>query len=384
MSGIYIHIPFCRQACHYCDFHFSTELKMKDQFVDALLTEIKLRSEYLGKGSVINTVYLGGGTPSLLEQKDLEHIFSELHVHFTVSEEAEITLEANPDDLTKTKLNMLANTPVNRLSIGIQSFDDEELTWMNRAHNAKMAIECVYDANDAGINNISIDLIYGSPLLTNSRWIKNLDTAFSLPVQHLSCYNLTIENKTALADMIKKGKRKPPDELKSKEQFKILMELTAINGFDQYEISNFSKNNRISLHNSSYWNGTHYLGLGPSAHSFNGISRQWNLSNNQSYIKAMKAGMPLFTTENLTAQDKYNEYIMTSLRTKWGVEIRQVREKFGSSIERYLLERLTPHISSKHIIKNETNYMLSDEGKYFADGIASDLFFIGNKSFKED
>jgi len=375
MAGIYIHIPFCRQACHYCDFHFSTSLKSKDDFIKALLSEMDLRKHYAGINTAVDTIYFGGGTPSLLDHADLDEIFTGLYKNFSVSPDAEITLEANPDDLTPQKIKELSGSPVNRLSIGIQSFDDAELKWMNRAHNSQMAIESVRNAMTAGFGNISADLIYGSPLLTDNQWTKNLETVLSLGVPHLSCYSLTIEERTPLAAMISKGNTEMPDDGKSATQLGILMDFCEANGFEQYEISNFCRNGMYSRHNSNYWKGIPYTGFGPSAHSYDGKSRQWNVSNNMAYINTLKNGNIPATAEVLTPENAYNEYIMTSLRTGWGVSIDEISAKHGNKFALYFSHMAERYINSGNIEKNGNAYKLTRMGKFFADRIASDLFY---------
>jgi oxygen-independent coproporphyrinogen-3 oxidase len=288
MAGIYIHIPYCKQACHYCDFHFSVKKETKDVFVNSLLREISIQKNYI-EGEKIETIYLGGGTPSLLSTDELKRIFEALHQNFEIDSDAEITLEANPDDLIREKISELKSSLVNRLSIGIQSFFDYHLKWMNRAHNSNEATESVKRAQDSGFENITIDLIYGLPDLTNADWEKNIETAFDLNVQHLSCYSLTVEPRTALAHFIASGKSKNLNEEQAAEQFEILIKRMKDHNWLHYEISNFSSEEKyISRHNSSYWKGEKYLGLGPSAHSFNGSSRQWNARNNHLYIDSLK------------------------------------------------------------------------------------------------
>ena len=321
MPGIYIHIPFCKKACHYCDFHFSTSLQNKKTFLSALGKEIEIQKKFFEKetATVINTVYFGGGTPSLLSYDELAVIFEKLNAHFTISPTAEITLEANPDDLNSAKLKELTASPINRLSIGIQSFYEDDLKWMNRAHNAEQAISSVKGAQDKGLENITIDLIYGIPTLDNTKWKNNLQKAFELSVPHISAYCLTVEPRTALADMIKKKKVLNINEQQSIEHFTILVEEMKQHNFVQYEISNFCKNKRYSKHNSNYWKGESYLGLGPSAHSFDGKNRQWNVSNNALYINSLTNNKINFEREELSEKKRYNEYILTTLRTMWGL-----------------------------------------------------------------
>jgi oxygen-independent coproporphyrinogen-3 oxidase len=375
MSGIYIHIPFCKQACHYCDFHFSTSLQNKPAFLGALKKEIGLRSAYLGTDQV-QTIYLGGGTPSLLSGEELNLIFKELHTHFNIAADAEITLEANPDDLSLAKLDELKRSQVNRLSIGIQSFREEDLQMMNRAHSAAEAADCVKKAQDKGFSNISIDLIYGIPGLTEEDWRKNLQAAAALQVTHLSSYCLTIEPRTAMASFIKKGKMAPVNDELSASHFRILKEEMRWNEFVHYEISNFGKEGFFSKHNSNYWKGTHYLGLGPSAHSFNGYSRQWNVSNNNVYIRGLETGQLTSESETLTSQQQYNEYVMTSLRTIWGCDLNLINQRFGLKMMNHCNEEAEFYIHSGGLIQKGSVLLLSDEGMLIADRIAADLFCL--------
>lgn len=373
MAGIYIHIPFCKQACHYCDFHFSTSSKNKEAFLAALKKEILIRQNYLDNEPV-STVYFGGGTPSLLGYDELMTIFEELHSHHNIASGAEITLEANPDDLTLHKIKELKRTPVNRLSIGIQSFYDSDLKWMNRAHNSTHATESVKIAAGEGFENISIDLIYGLPALSKEQWKKNIEHALSLPVQHISAYCLTVEPRTALAHFIRKGQSENINETQGAEHFKILMELLSANHFIQYEISNFCKEGFISKHNSSYWLGKKYLGLGPSAHSYDGSSRQWNVSNNAGYIRSLENNQPDCEKETLTAADKYNEYVMLSLRTMWGTDLNFIKNNFPETYSSHLLKEVQPYTNSGSVACTNDKLLLTEAGKLLADRIASDLF----------
>lgn len=373
MAGIYIHIPFCKQACHYCNFHFSTSLKTKEQFIQALLQEIDLRQAYL-KAQTIDTLYLGGGTPSLLHKEELTAILRQLKQYFSFSSNFEFTLEANPDDISETLLEDWQHVGINRLSIGIQSFRDEDLQWMNRAHTAKEARQAIEWSQAAGFNNITIDLIYGTPGLNNVAWKDNLQQAFDLNVPHLSAYNLTVEPNTALANFVNKGKAQAPGEGQSAEQFEILMHETANAGFEHYEISNFAQPGYYSKHNSSYWQGKHYLGLGPSAHSYNGTARQWNIANNMQYIKALEAGKLPQEEEVLSPTDQYNELLLTSLRTHWGLDLNQVEHQFGVNTKNTLAKQLQPFIAKGWIEQVDTTVRLTHEGKLLADHITSELF----------
>lgn len=374
MAGIYLHIPFCKQSCSYCDFHFSTSLKSKDDFLIALSREIELQKNYLGDDALIETIYFGGGTPSLLSAEELDTIFSALFKTFSIAENVEITLEANPDDLNKNKLNELKSSPVNRLSIGIQSFFEDDLKLMNRAHNAEQAEICIRESLAEGFENITVDLIYGTPGLTDENWRKNLEKVFSFGIPHLSSYALTVEEKTPLESFIRKGKIKPVDEEQSARQFLILMEETAGNGLEQYEISNFSKPGFQSRHNSNYWTGEKYLGLGPSAHSFDGNSRQWNVSNNFRYIKSISENEIPSEKEVLTTEQKFNEYMMTGLRTSSGIDLEKVKTEFGKQALDSLLEKAKSYFDSGKIILKANHIILTNEGKLIADRISSDFF----------
>jgi len=384
MAGIYIHIPFCRQACHYCDFHFSTSLKNKLPFLKALKKEIDLRKDFFlntkENKKQINTIYFGGGTPSMLDTSELMDIFETLYEYFDIDANAEITLEANPDDLTVQKTRELKNTPVNRLSIGVQSFYDEDLQLMNRAHNAKEALAVVKNAQDNDFSNISIDLIYGIPSLTHAKWEQNLRTTFGLDVKHISAYCLTVEPKTALDKLIATGKIKNVDEQHSSEQFEMMLKEMQSNNFKQYEISNFCKEQYYSKHNSNYWLKEKYLGLGPSAHSYNQEVRQWNVSNNAKYIQALESSdtldfeNTLFEQENLAINQRYNEYILTSLRTMWGTDLNYIKNQFGQNFLTHCLKAAQPYFLLNQLIQKSDFLFLTDAGKLFADKISSDLF----------
>ena len=371
MSGIYLHIPFCKQACHYCDFHFSTSIKKKGAMVNALCKELLLRKEEVT--DTVQTIYFGGGTPSLLTSEELEQIFETIFENFTVAPDAEITLEANPDDLTKTRIETLAKSPINRLSIGVQSFFEADLTLMNRAHNEKEAFTCIEEAKKQ-FHNISIDLIYGIPGMTNNRWKHNLHTAISLNIPHLSCYALTVEPRTALKKFIEKGIIPPVEDAVAETHYKTLLAETENAGFENYEFSNFGKPGYYSRNNTAYWQGKPYLGIGPSAHGFDGTTRRWNVANNTKYIQAITAGELPQEQEALSVKDRYNEYIMTGLRTKWGVSLNKLEDSFGKNYKEYALSRLH-HIYKKNLLFIEDNTLkVSKKGKFLSDGIASDLF----------
>lgn len=373
MAGIYIHIPFCKQACHYCDFHFSTSLKYKDDLIQALVKEIELQKNYLG-GETIETIYFGGGTPSLLEAGEINLLLDNITRLHTVIANAEITLEANPDDLHKTKLQALLQTPVNRFSIGIQSFFDDDLLWMNRAHRAEESESAVKRAQDMGFENLTVDLIYGYPLLTDQKWKHNLDKVFELGIPHVSSYSMTVEPNTALASFIGKKKQPAMNDQQSAEQFNVLINAMQANGFEHYEISNFCKPGHYSRHNSNYWRGVKYLGIGPSAHSYNGEARQWNIANNAKYIEGIiKDNLPA-ETEILSENDRLNEYIMTSLRTIWGLDLDKLNT-IAAAASIPLLITAQEYFERGWIAQKEKTIYLTQSGKLYADQIAAGLFF---------
>ena len=372
MAGIYIHIPFCRQACHYCNFHFSTSLKLKNEFIGALLKEIALQKNYL-PAEAIHTVYFGGGTPSLLSAEELQSILNALRQNFIIDPSAEVTLEANPDDITAEKLSDWKQSGINRLSIGVQSFFEDDLRWMNRAHTAQQAINNLKLARQY-FDNITIDLIYGTPTLPDEKWQHNVQQAISLGISHLSCYALTVEPGTALAHMIDKHKIRDVSTEDQARQFLLLMDWAQEAGYEHYEISNFALPGMRSRHNSSYWQGVPYLGLGPSAHSFNGISRQWNISNNALYIQSLQNDTVPFEKEELTDIQRLNEYIMTSLRTVEGLDLQYVTNRFGEHAANQLLDASRQFIDAERLTSHHNKLQLTKEGKLFADGIAAALF----------
>ncbi len=400
MAGLYLHIPFCKQACHYCNFHFSTSLKQQPEMVAAILQELEGRKAYL-ENQPLTSIYFGGGTPSLLNEVELNSIFEKIYSLFEVASNAEITLEANPDDLTMDKLQTLRQTPVNRLSIGIQSFAEVDLRFMNRAHSATEAKICIENALNAGFENLTVDLIYGSPTTSDAQWVENIQTVINYNIPHISCYALTVEPKTALDHFVKIGKAPAVDEEQAARQFEMLMEILGKKGYEHYEISNFAKPDKYARHNSSYWSGAHYLGIGPSAHSFNGVSRQWNVANNTSYIKNMPhlqgvaylddvfknvprlegaAHLPLFEKEILTPAQRYNEYVMTSLRTMWGTQLAQI-QNFGVNFEKHFLQIVEIFLKKNWVVRKNDTFTLSDEGKLLADFIAAELFYEKSDDF---
>lgn len=374
MAGIYIHIPFCKQACHYCNFHFSTSLRQKDAMLVAILKEIELSKDYLQQAN-IETIYFGGGTPSLLSQGEIQEIIDTLAQQHHIESDAEITLEANPDDLTDVQINALRNTPINRFSIGIQSFFDEDLRYMNRAHDANEALTCVKKAQDAGFHNLTIDLIYGTPTMSNAQWEINMDKAFALNVPHISCYCLTVEPKTALAKMVKTQKVASPSDEQAIWQFERLMERSQNAGFDHYEISNFGKPNYYARHNSNYWHGVPYLGIGPSAHSFNGTHRRHNVAHNTQYINALSKQNIPFENEILTPNQQYNEYVMIRMRTIWGVKLEDLKQRFEAKYVAHFQKTIQELIKNELVVVHENTFTLNAKGKLMADFVAMELFY---------
>lgn len=374
MAGIYVHIPFCIQACHYCDFHFSTNLTAKEKMVDMLCREIELRKDYLPQ-STVSTIYFGGGTPSLLNRTELEKIMQKIHAHFSIDPQAEVTLEANPDDLNESRLSDLREAGVNRLSIGIQSFHDPFLEYMNRAHQASQAESVVKIAQDKGFDNISIDLIYGIPSKDHTLWERDLEKALALQVQHISSYCLTIEPNTVFGRRKQKGQLAAEDEEFNAQQFERLVTALEEAGFEQYEVSNFSKPGFISRHNSNYWTGEFYLGIGPGAHSFDGRSRQSNIENNTKYMSCLAQDKIPFSIEILDPKTKANEYIMTRLRTKWGIDREVLESQFGIPFEniRYIIEK---YLKAGLVQQEKTTIKLTKKGLLLADKITEDLFII--------
>ncbi len=376
MAGIYIHIPFCKHKCNYCNFFSVASVKYRDVFVASLLREMEMRKDYL-KEAVVNTLYFGGGTPSLLTVDEINTILSKADELFNLNSDLEITLEANPDDLSLEKVKSLKKeTPINRFSIGVQSFFDDDLQYLDRQHTAAQAKQAIENVQTAGFENITIDLIYGIPGLTPEKWNKNLDIFFSYRIPHLSSYSLTVEPKTALQHQIKKHKRAEVDEVLSIRHFEILMEKIKQNDFVHYEISNFAKQGFYSKHNSIYWLGDHYLGLGPSAHSFNGVSRQWNVALLKKYIDSDVVEKMVAEKEVLTTEQLFNEYIMTSLRTSWGCDSEHINNVFGAEYANYFTKNIKPFLSEGKVDRYGNRYILTNHGKLFADGIAMELMRV--------
>ena len=378
MSGIYIHIPFCKQACHYCDFHFSTSMKKKEEMVLAIAKELQMRkSEFENdpEFSRVETIYFGGGTPSVLTQEEINFLLTEVYNNYEVAENPEITLEANPDDLSEERIIELSKSKINRLSIGIQSFFEDDLQLMNRAHNSAEAKKCLEVASQY-FDNISLDLIYGIPGMSNEKWKQNIDTALSFGVPHISSYALTVEPKTALNKLIQTGKIAAPKDDVAQEHFAILVETLEANGFIHYELSNFGKENYFSKNNSAYWLGKKYIGIGPSAHSYDGISRSWNISNNSLYLKCIQENKLPNEIEILSITDRYNEYVMTGLRTIWGVSFDRIKTEFGGEYLEYLNKQTQKFLADDLVFIENNILKPTPKGKFLTDGIASDLFYL--------
>ncbi|WP_405410742.1 radical SAM family heme chaperone HemW [Maribacter sp. Asnod1-A12] len=377
MSGIYIHIPFCKQACHYCDFHFSTTMGKKEAMVNALCKELEIRkTEFFGEQ--VETIYIGGGTPSVLETAEIEQLIEAVREHYHVVDNPEITLEANPDDLSEEKILQLADSPINRLSIGVQSFFEEDLKLMNRAHNALEAEKCLQLASQH-FDNISIDLIYGMPNMTLERWKRNIDKALGFNIPHISSYALTVEPKTALAKFVEDGLITPTSDEETQEHFNLLNDTLLAEGFDCYEISNFGKPGYYSKNNSAYWQQKKYIGIGPSAHSFDGVRRGWNINNNPKYIKSIEQNILPMEVEVLSSTDKYNEYVMTGLRTIWGVSLTRISTEFGPKYKEYILMQADKFLEEHLLFVDGDILKTTKKGMFLADGIAADLFMLNLK-----
>ncbi len=376
MAGIYIHIPFCRQACTYCNFYFSTSLKQKETFLSALHREILISQDFIANSETIDTIYFGGGTPSLLKKEELKTIILLIRQQFTLNNQVEITLEANPDDINDSIVSDWIDMGINRLSVGIQSFSEAELKWMNRAHNATESLKSIDIIRNAGIENFSVDLIFGSPLLSDDELKQNATILIEKNIPHISCYALTVEPKTTLHHLVKTNQSAPIDAEKQARQFLILSDLLESAGYEHYEISNYAKPDMRSKHNSSYWKGKPYHGFGPSAHSYNGKNkRRWNIANNALYIDQIIKETTFFEEEILTESQQINEHIMISIRTAEGIQLETVEQKFGRENSNTLLKKCAELIESKKINIKNNIITLTKEGKLFADGVASELFF---------
>jgi oxygen-independent coproporphyrinogen-3 oxidase len=375
LAGIYIHIPFCRKACTYCNFHFSTSLQQKKNFLDALHHEIKLRRDFLKEGQSIETIYFGGGTPSLLESDEIKSIMEALHENYLISSDTESTLEANPDDISTSGVKAWMQAGINRLSLGVQSFDDAELGWMNRAHTASQSLQSIDEIQEAGMQNFSVDLIFGSPLQSQDSLEKNTQLITSKKIKHISCYALTVEPRTVLFQQVKKGQTADTNPEQQANDFLFLMNYLLEAGYEHYEISNYALPGYRSKHNSSYWQGLPYLGLGPSAHGYDGINkRRWNIANNSIYIHELLNNRLPFEEETLEPVQQLNEYIMTALRTAEGISLERVSNKFGDTKAEALKNKVAG-LNPESISVNEGKIILSNAGKLFADGLASSLFF---------
>lgn len=375
MAGIYLHIPFCRKACTYCDFHFSTKMDTYPLVVEAMQRELVQRAQEL-KGQTVDTVYFGGGTPSVLAAADLQRLIETIHREYSVHSTLEFTFEVNPEDVSKESLKTWKRSGINRLSMGIQSFRDEDLAFMNRNHVGGQSEASIKAAQDEGFENLTIDLIYGVPTATRAHWIANVQKAIDLGVPHLSSYALTVEEKTALAHQIKTKKIQPLDEEEAHQQFLLLTQMAAAAGFEHYEISNLAKPGYRAVHNSQYWHGVPYLGVGPSAHSYDGKNRRWNRANNVLYSKAVLSGETYWEGETLTEADRYNETVMTRLRLLEGLPKNYVEKHFSESFQNHLVAELKAELAAGRIVDNGTHYAISPEHRFSADGIASNLFYL--------
>ena len=375
MAGIYLHIPFCKTRCIYCDFYSTTRSETKDRYVSALCKELQQRKSYLGDEPV-ETIYFGGGTPSQLSREDFEKIFGTIEKEYNLEQCREITLEANPDDLTPEYIKELSTLPFNRISIGIQTFNEQTLRLLKRRHTADQAIRAVEECRLAGFQNISIDLMYGLPGETPESWKADLEQAVSLNVEHISAYHLIYEEGTPLYEMLLKHKVEEIDEDSSVDFFAMMIEQLTQAGFQHYEISNFCQPDKYSQHNSSYWTGKKYLGCGPSAHSFDGNTRQWNVSSLDQYIEGIEKGIPVIEIEELSNTTRYNDFVITSLRTMWGLSLSRLKEEFGTELEQYCLENAQSYLNTGKLeLRNNTLY-LSKEGIFTSDGIMSDLLWV--------
>ena len=373
MAGIYLHIPFCKSKCYYCDFYSSQDISITEQFISSLLVEIEQKNNYLISDKNIETIYFGGGTPSVLNPNQLKKILSKIHSTYNVSLKTEITIELNPDDITEEYLEQIYEIGINRLSIGLQSFSNEMLKLMNRRHNSEQAINSVKIAKKLGFKNISVDLIYGLPDTNVDFLKKELQNLIDLDIQHISAYHLTYEDKTVFKNYLKKGKLRELPDTESQKQFVYLTKFFEDNGFEQYEISNFAKNNLYSKHNSNYWFGVEYIGLGPSARSYNKDTRQWNIANVKKYIAEIESNNIFFEKEYLTVNDKYNEYLLTSLRTKWGVDLGFIKAQFGDTYLTYFISSVDKYVKLKYVYKQKNIVYLHKYYWFLSDKIISEL-----------
>ena len=375
MAGIYLHIPFCKRRCIYCDFYSTTQGEKREAYIRILCKELEQRQDYL-QGETVETIYLGGGTPSQLEENDFKRIFDTIYRMYPIAESPEITLEANPDDLTPEYIGMLRSFPFNRLSMGIQTFNEVMLERLHRRHTARQAIEAFENCRKAGFQNISIDLMYGLPGETTESWENDLSQAVRLHPEHISAYHLIYEEGTALWKLREEHRVKEVDEDLSVDFFSRLMQRLKENGYQHYEISNFCLPDKYSRHNSSYWTGKKYLGCGPSAHSYNGTSRQWNIASLDNYIKGITEGSPVSEIEELDLYTRYNDFVITSIRTCWGMPLGQLKEKFGEKLYRYCLRMAQPHLQQGTLEITEETLKLTEKGIFISDGIMSDMLWV--------
>lgn len=375
MAGLYIHVPFCQKRCLYCDFYSNTDMGYQEAYLSALIREMELRKNYL-EGETLETIYFGGGTPSQLSVENLNRIFEAIYRHFPVNQDMEITLEANPDDMTPAYVAALRSLPVNRISMGVQSFDAADLKFLNRRHDREEALRAVRLCQEHNLYNISIDLIYGLPGQTPEKWQKNLDEVLRLDIPHISAYHLIYEEGTALYRLLEAGKITAVDEETSLELFTLLIENLAAAGYQHYEISNFARPGWYARHNSSYWKGKKYLGLGPSAHSYNGTEREWNVASLPEWIKGIQTGKPALENEQLDENTCYNEYIMTHLRTMWGIDLNELSEKFGEKKLKYCLNIAQTYEKRNLLFQKDGKLTLTKEGIFVSDGIMSDLLWV--------
>jgi oxygen-independent coproporphyrinogen-3 oxidase len=373
VAGIYIHIPYCKQVCYYCDFHFTASLKDKGRMIKAILNEITMQKDYFG-GAPANTIYFGGGTPSVLSPDEVQSLLEAVKKYYPVTDSPEVTFEANPDDLTTEYLGHLKKIGVNRLSIGIQSFYNNHLQWLNRRHDAGQSYQCIESAQKAGFENINIDLIYGIPGMTASEWEHQLNEVFALHIQHLSAYLLGIEPKTVLDYHLRKNRFQPVDEDTCFEQYRLLLDNARKHGFIPYEISNFAPEDWFSKHNTGYWNGDAYLGLGPSAHSYNRTTRQWNIAFNKQYIEEIEQGRVPCTIETIDNTTAYNDYVLTNIRTIWGLKPDYVKQAFGEQYQTHMIQALEKYTDTGTVVFTKGKYILSDFGRFIVNKVAEDLF----------
>lgn len=375
MAGLYIHIPFCTKRCLYCDFFSNTDMKFKEPYINAIIREMELRREHI-KGESIKTIYFGGGTPSQLQKNDFKRIFEAINYLFDTSTCEEITLEANPDDMTPEYVASLRELPFNRISMGVQSFKEKDLHFLNRRHNREQALRAVKLCKENEIQNINIDLIYGLPGQTTKEWKENLEEAIQMEIPHISAYHLIYEEGTALYKLMEAGKVTPVEEELSVDLFSILINQLTEAGYLHYEISNFSFPGCFSRHNSSYWTGQQYIGIGPSAHSYNGESRQWNIASLPRYLQGIKTGTPDIEIEELSLNTKYNEFIITGLRTMWGIRTTDIQKQFGNEKSAYLEQQAAPFLHQGLLVRKNDTLTLSKEGIFISDRIMSDLLWI--------